>query len=197
MTDPGAELQGITALLDQAHAGRPGALDEVVAIVYPRLLGLARDRLRGFGNGRGSPTLEPAALVNETYLKLIRQRSRYDSRGHFFAIASQLMLRVLIDHERARGRGKRGGGLARVSLSEADAEQGPVADVSVEAFAEALGRLEALSRRSADIVKARLLWGLTVAEIADALGVSGRTVEREWSFAQRWLEMQLAKGDTP
>lgn len=189
------ELQRITAMLEQAREGEPRALEGVMDMVYPRLLRIAEQRLREFPASGPGRTLEPAALVDETYLKLIRQRARYDSRGHFLAVASRLMLRVLIDHERLRRRDKRGGGLVRVSLSEADSVAMPAADVTVEAFAEALELLERLNPRAAEIVKARVLWGLTVPEVADSLEISVRTVEREWQFAQRWLELELARND--
>jgi RNA polymerase sigma factor (TIGR02999 family) len=183
----------VTRLLGEAQAGRPEALQEVVALVYPDLVSHASSQLhRYYGSRNPNPTLEPAALVSETYLKLIRQRSRYDSRGHFLAIASQLMLRVLIDYERARGRQKRGGDLFRVSLSEA-VDVAVVEDASIEAFATALERLEALNTRAAEIVKARLIWGLTVPEIAESFGLSARTVERDIKFAQRWLEVDLSR----
>jgi len=187
------DLERITMLLGEAHAGRAEALEEVVSLVYPDLLRRAATAVGHFyGRRDPSPTLEPAALVNETYMKLIRQRARYDSRGHFFSLASQLMLRVLIDHERARGREKRGGRMIRVSLSEAS-EVHAAEDVPLETFVAILGRLEALDPRAADMVKARLIWGLTLPEIAESFSLSTRTVERELKFAQRWLEVELAR----
>jgi RNA polymerase sigma factor (TIGR02999 family) len=188
-------MERITALLGEAQQGRPEALQAVVELVYPELVKRAEAQLRRHYQHRvPNPTLEPAALVSETYLKLIRQRSRYDNRGHFFAIASQLMLRVLLDHERSSGRRKRGGGFVRVSLSEAS-ELPAAEDCSVETFAEALERLAALDPRAADLVRARLLWGLTVPEIATSFALSVRTVERELSFAQRWLAVEMRAGD--
>lgn len=190
MSAPDA-MDRITALLGEARDGRPEALQEVMSLVYPELVKRAEAQLRGYyHNSQPNPTLEPAALVSEAYLRLIRQRSRYDNRGHFFAIASQLMLRVLLDHERTQGRRKRGGDFVRVSLSEAG--NLPVSqDCSVEAFTQALERLEALNQRAADIVKARLLWGLTVPEIAESFELSPRTIERDLAFAQRWLALEL------
>ncbi len=184
-------MERITALLGEAQDGRPEALQEVVSLVYPELLRRAQAQVRTYYRGGApSPTLEPAALVSEAYLRLIKQRARFDNRGHFFAIVSQLMLRVLLDHERAQGRRKRGGDYVRVSLSEAG--ELPVGqNCSVEAFAEALERLVTLNGRAADIVKARLLWGLTVPEIAEAFEMSSRTVERDLAFAQRWLTLEL------
>jgi RNA polymerase sigma factor (TIGR02999 family) len=191
------ELRQLTELLAEAHAGSPGALDRVVAIAYPGLLRLARAQLRRFDGGAATPTLEPDALVNETYLKLIRQRARYDSRGHFFAIASKLMLRTLLDHERGKARDKRGAGLQRLSLTEAGDLAVDRDDASVEAFAEVIEELERLDVRAADIVKARVLWGMTVPEIADSFGLSARTIERSWQFAQRWLAVELRRRAEP
>lgn len=186
-------LGHITRLLGEAQAGRSEALEDVAALLYPDLVRVAEAQLhRFYGRRTPSPTLEPAALVNETYLRLIRQRSRYDSRGHFFAIASKVMLRVLLDYERSRGRQKRGGALMRVSLSEAS-NVAVAEDVTIEAFAAVLARLEALDARAADMVKARLVWGLKVPEIAESFAVSTRTVERELKFAERWLEVELAR----
>ena len=190
MHEPDA-MDRITTLLGEAQDGRPEALQEVMSLVYPELLRRAQAQLRGYyRGGTPNPTLEPAALVSEAYLRIIRQRARYDNRGHFFAIASQLMLRVLLDHERAQGRRKRGGDFVRVSLSEAS-ELPASQDCTVEAFVQVLERLEVLDRRAADVVKARLLWGLTVAEIAESFDLSARTVERELAFAQRWLAVEL------
>jgi len=135
--------------------------------------------------------LQPAELVNEAYLRLVRQRKQYDNRGHFFAIASRVMLRVLLDRHRAKQREKREGEWVRVSLSgvQGQLDDGPSADIF--SFVQALERLETLDPRSADVTKLRLLWGLTMPEIAEALNVSVSTVEREWRFAQRWFMAEL------
>lgn len=192
--DPGvAAEREITRLLEEASAGRREALDEVLAVVYSDLQRVAARQLEK--HYRADPrhlTLEPSALVNETYLKLIKQRTRFDNRGHFFAIATTVMLRVLLDYQRSRSRAKRGGGQVHVSLAEiADPDQdahGP----TLPAFVDALERLDQLDSRLSEIVKLRLVWGLTVAEIADTLECSKRTVERDWEFARRWLETELA-----
>lgn len=165
--------------------------DRVMALVYKDLRRIASRRIREEVRRGRPPTLEPAELVNEAYLRLVRQRKPYDNRGHFFAIASQVMLRVLLDRHRAKQREKREGGWVRVSLSgvKGRLDAGPSADILP--FVEALKRLETLDPRSADVTKLRALWGLTMPEIADALDVSVSTVEREWRFAQRWLMAEL------
>jgi RNA polymerase sigma factor (TIGR02999 family) len=182
----------ITRLLEEASAGRREALDEVLAVVYGDLKRVAARQLeKHYRTDPRHLTLEPSALVNETYLKLIKQRTRFDNRGHFFAIATTVMLRVLLDYQRSRSRAKRGGGHVHVSLAGiADQD---VHAPTLPAFIDALERLDQLDSRLSEIVKLRLVWGLTVAEIAETLACSKRTVERDWEFARRWLETELAE----
>lgn len=180
----------ITRLLNEAGQGREGALDEVTALVYGRLRALARRQARRYAGG-GASALEPTDLVHETFLRLVKQRKRYDSRGHFFAIATGVMLRILLDRHRASRRLKRGGGQLRVTLTAALERAGEEPSMVIPAFVEALERLEALDGRCAEVAKLRVLWGLTVPEVAQALEISVSTVEREWRFAQRWLSARL------
>jgi RNA polymerase sigma factor (TIGR02999 family) len=188
---PGAE---ITRLLAEAHDGRREALDQVAEIVHRDLERLAAKHIRArYGKAPKAVTLEPAAVVNETYLLLIRQRKRYDSRGHFFAIATRLMMRVLMNYDRSKRRRKRGGDLVRVSLSGvAEAAGGEEPTAKIADFVDALERLERLDARSAEVAKLRLIWGLTPAEISQTIGASRRTAEREWRFARSWLADELA-----
>ena len=198
LKSPVAELEDITLLLHEAGEGRPGALDDLMRLVYAELEQMARLHLRRqFGAAAASITLEPAALVNETFMRLIKQRSTLDNRGQFFGIATTLMLRVLIDYRRARNAEKRGGGETRLTLqfdggvatSQAPAERD---GVEIEALRTALERLEGLDDRKADVVKMRVVWGLNNTEVAAALGVSIPTVERDWRFARAWLAEQIA-----
>jgi RNA polymerase sigma factor (TIGR02999 family) len=194
MTDSEAR---ITTLLAEARAGREGALDEVMEIVYSDLCRMADRQLRRRSSrDPAGATLEPAALVNETFLKLIKLRMRYDSRGHFFAVATRVMLQVLMDYYRARGAVKRGGGWARVTISDADGDLATEPSVEIPEFVEALRRLETLDPRAAEVTKLRAVWGLTVPETAAALGVSRSTVEREWRFACKWLARRLRGPNT-
>lgn len=181
----------ITSLLIAAQDGDTQASDRVMALVYEDLCRIASRRIREKTRHGRPPTLQPAELVNEAYLRLVRQRKQYDNRGHFFAIASRVMLRVLLDRHRAKQREKREGEWVRVSLSgvQGQLDDGPSADIF--SFVQALERLETLDPRSADVTKLRLLWGLTMPEIAEALNVSVSTVEREWRFAQRWFMAEL------
>ncbi|HVS12841.1 MAG TPA: ECF-type sigma factor [Thermoanaerobaculia bacterium] len=180
----------ITRLLNEAKEGREGALDEVTALVYDRLRALARTQARRY-RGAGTSALEPTELVHEAFLRLVKQRKRYDSRGHFFTIATRVMLRILLDRHRAKGRLKRGGGQLRVTLTAALDTPGEEPSMVIPAFVESLERLEALDARCAEVAKLRVLWGLTVTEVAAAMELSVSTVEREWRFARRWLSARL------
>jgi len=129
--------------------------------------------------------------VSEAYLKLIKQRNRYDSRGHFFAIATKAMLRVLMEYDRRRRAQRRGGDWFRLSLSGILAKSSRLEDVSAVDLARALERLEGLDARTAEVVRLRALWGLNALETAEVLEVSVRTVEREWRFGRHWLAAEL------
>lgn len=183
----------ITRLLHAIDEGRPGAMDDLMEVVYADLERVAQRHMdRQFGRGLPGVTLEPAALVNESFLRLIRQRKKYDNRGQFFAIATKVMLRVLVDYQRQRSAAKRGGSQKRVTLlleGPAGPVDGPAPGtvIGVETLIAGLDRLESLDRRKADVVKLRVIWGLEMREIAAALGVSLATVERDWSFAKAWL----------
>ena len=186
------ELGKITLLLRQVEGGREGALDELMDLVYAELERMARSYLRKhFGNQAKAITLEPAALVNESFLSLIRQRNRYDNSGHFFAIASRVMLRVLIDYRRRRDASIRGGGRTRITLvldeRQIAGRERHTPPIEVEKFADALEKLEALSPRKADLVKMRVIWGLDLKQISESLDVSTATVSRDWRFAKAWL----------
>lgn len=182
----------ITQLLAEAQRGRAGALDEVVSLVYDDLRRIAQKQIaRRRQGGDRAVSLEASELVSEAYLKLIKQRNHYDNRGHFFAIATRVMLRVLMDHHRARGRDKRGGDRVRLSLSKVDQELAREPGFEIPALVEAIERLETLAPRTADVTKLRLLWGFAIPEVADTLSLSVSTVEREWRFARHWLASAL------
>ena len=191
----------ITRLLHAIDAGRPGAMDDLMTVVYADLERVAQRHMdQQFGRGLPGVTLEPAALVNESFLRLIKQRKKYDNRGQFFAIATKVMLRVLVDYQRQRRAAKRGGGQKPVTLSlEGPAhraegtKEGTV--IGVETLVAGLERLESLDPRKADVVKFRVIWGLEMREIAESLGISLATVERDWSFAKAWLAREAAAGD--
>ncbi len=191
----------ITLLLRQVEAGRDGALDDLMKLVYGDLERIALGQLsRRFGERAGVVTLEPAALVNESFLRLIKQRKAYDNRGQFFAIATKVMLRVLIDYQRQRLAARRGGQNRRVALPldgrpDPNTCPGRATQIEVEALTQALERLEALDSRQAEVVKMRVVWGLEINEIADALGTSASTVKRDWRFAKAWLMDEASRLD--
>ena len=134
----------------------------------------------------------PTDLVNEAFLKLVKQRKRYDSRGHFFAIATRHDAAGAPGFITARsGRAKRGVAPLRVTLSKVEEHLAQEPGFEIPTFVETLEIFEQLAPRSAEVVKLRLVWGLTVAEIATALDLSVSTVEREWRFARRWLSAEL------
>lgn len=194
------ELPDITRMLKDVDDGDAGAMDELMDAVYGDLQRMAEKHMgQRFGRDLPGVTLEPAALVNESFMKLIKQRTTYDSRGHFFAIATKVMLRVLVDYQRSRLAVKRGGGRKPLTLS-LDAPAGDDGDdgsatteIAVDSLVDALSRLEALDARKADVVKLRVVWGLQMPEIATSLAISLATVERDWSFAKAWLARESAR----
>lgn len=191
-------IHEITRLLAEAYEGRERALDEVMEVVYADLRRIADAQMRRrYGGRAGNLTMEPTVLVNEAFLRLVKQRKRYDSRGHFFTIATKMMMRVLMDYDRKRRSAKRGGEHVRVSLSGIPVQDNGNAAVDVAALVRALERLETLDARTAEVTKLRLIWGLTVAEIAGVTDLSVRTVEREWRFARRWMAAELGGEEPP
>jgi RNA polymerase sigma factor (TIGR02999 family) len=180
----------VTRLLEEWNAGDASKFELVVEAVQRELREIAAAHLL---RERRDHTLQPTALVNEAYLKLVDQRSRsFDSRRHFLAIASTAMRRVLLEHARARATEKRGGGVRRVTFFEAGSawEEEPE---SLLALDEALLAFAAIDPENARIVELRFFVGLDVAEVAAHLGVSTRTVERGWRAAQAWLRDRLAR----
>ena len=135
-------------------------------------------------------TLESAALVNETFLKLLEQRKGFRNRAHFFAVANRIMNRVLLDYHRSRKADKRGGKLMRITLTGVHPASADPA-TEVPDLLAALDRLQELDPRKADVVRLRGLWGLEMPEIAETLGVSLTTVERDWRFARLWITEAL------
>jgi RNA polymerase sigma-70 factor, ECF subfamily len=179
---------GITAYLRRWGEGDRTAFDAMMPLVEGELRRLARRSLR---EERRAHTLQPTALINELWLRLEAERAMsWHDRGHFFAVASQLMRFILVDYARRRMAGKRGGATLRVSLSEASS----VEDTSCEgllAIDIALGHLDSRDPRKAQVATLRLFSGASIEEIADVLGVSSGTVVRDWRFARSWLHREL------
>ena len=173
-------------LLDWSGGDR-SALDRLLPVIHDELRRVARARLR---HERPGHLLQTTALVNEAYLRLVDQRQvRWQNRAHFFAIASQLMRRILVDHARRRAAVTRGADPQPVTL--VDCADPRAEQVDLLALDEALTRLAAMDERQSRVVELRFFGGLTEQETAEVLDLSVRTVRREWTMAKAWLYRQL------
>jgi RNA polymerase sigma factor (TIGR02999 family) len=182
----------LTILLSQVASNTPGAQDRLAERIFDDLRAMAHRRL---GHNPRNITLQPTMLASDTLMQLIRQRQKFDNAGHLFAIASRLMMRILIDYQRQRHAAKRGGSdrdAARVSLDPDRVLTPAGPDIDIEALDRAMEKLAQLDARKADVVKYRVLWEFTMPEVAKALGVALATVERDWAFAKAWLARELA-----
>ncbi len=179
------EPSRVTLLLRDWQRGDARAGADLAATVYDELRRLAASRLR---HERGNHTLQPTALVNEAWLKLVDQRAGWQNRGHFFALAAQAMRRILVDHARRRQSAKRGSDPLTVPVEDMlDLLPSPLPDDRLLAVDVALTRLAALDPRQAQVVELRFFAGLSVADTAQVLDVSPTTVKREWASARAWL----------
>jgi RNA polymerase sigma factor (TIGR02999 family) len=186
----GADPGEVTALLLEWNEGKEDARERLVALVYPELRRLASRSLR---SGRADQTLQPTALVHEAYQKLVDQRRvQWRNRAHFFAIASELMRRIVVGHARHRHAVRRGGNAERVPFSEELAGTALGPDVELIALDDALTELAVLDKELARVVELRFFGGLGVEEAAEVLGVSRSTVNRDWSMARAWLHRRLS-----
>ena len=184
----------VTELLRAWNAGDSQASETLAPLVYAELRRQAQLALRREGVGH---TLQTTALVHEAWLRLDGQHdASWESRNQFFAVAAQMMRRVLVDHARSRAAAKRGGAAARVTLAAADAArddgESALDLVDLIALDDALQRLAALDPRKAQLVELRYFAGMSIPETADALGMSQATVGREWAVARMWLRRELA-----
>jgi len=181
----------VTRILHEWKGGNREALDRLIPIVYDELRTIASRQLaREWRHDR----LQTTTVVNEAYVKLFAQREvDWQNRGHFFAIAAQLMRRILVDHARRELREKHGGGVIHVELSDAlsTAAETSLDVLDAVALDAALQKLEALDPDQGRIVELRFFGGLTVEETAAALGISPATVKREWAVAKGWLYREL------
>src|SRR4029453_15620033 len=178
----------IPPLLLAWQAGDQMALDKLLPAVQPELRRIARRHMAGERPGH---VLQPTALVNEAYLRLTSAKEvQWQGRAHFFAVAAQVMRRILVDHARERARAKRGGGAFRMSLSDAEHLAMP-RPPDVVALDDALNALEKFDRRKSKVIELRFFGGLSLQETADVLQVSVGTVRRDWSLARAWLYREL------
>ena len=181
----------ITVWLGRMSEGDPGALDHVVRLLYDDMRSLARRRLRG---ERDDHTLAPTALVNEMYLKLsAHHRINAADRAQFMGVAAVTMRRVLVDYARTRTRAKRGGGERPVPLDDVEPFLSIEESDEILALDAAIGRLEQMDERAATVVVQRFYAGVSVEETAELLGVSTKTVQREWVMARAWLRKEVAR----
>jgi RNA polymerase sigma factor (TIGR02999 family) len=180
----------LTGLLVAWGRGNRDADSRLIAVVYEDLRRLARRRLRG---ERADHSLAPTALVHEAYLRLVDlRRVHWQNRAQFFAIAARLMRQILVDYARAHGAAKRGGRVWKVPLAD-DLRTTVPPDVDLLDLNAALGRLEAIDSRLADLVVLRFFGGLTVEEAAESLELSPATVKRDWTRARAWLFRELRR----
>ena len=178
----------ITQLLLQWRSGDPSALDQLMPLVYEELRRLARQCMRGERTGH---TLQTTALVNEAYLRLLNSsRVQWQDRAHFFAIASQLMRRVLVDEARRRRNLKRGGQYTRIEIDQIELKT-PPRDFDLLALDEALNKLAEFAPRKGKVVELRFFGGLSIEETALVLSISPDIVKREWRTAKLWLLQEL------
>jgi RNA polymerase sigma factor (TIGR02999 family) len=178
----------ITRLLHGLRSGDAAAEDRLLAAVYQEIRGLAIGQLR---REHGGHTLEPTELVHEAYMRLVPGEAGWQNRAHFFGAASRAMRRVLVEHARRRGAGKRGSGRKAVTFSDLNV---PAVDPGLDLLEldMALTELEALDPRLSQVVHLRYFAGCSIEETAELLGVSIATVKRDWTYARAWLLERLS-----
>jgi RNA polymerase sigma factor (TIGR02999 family) len=180
----------ITRLLRAWGGGDQAAMEELAPLVYGELRRMAHRYLRRENPGN---TLQPTALVNEAYLRLVDVNSvRWEDRAHFFAVSAQMMRRILVDAARARATGKRGGGAVHLNLNES-IDAVPDRGRELVALDEALDALAQLDPRKARVVEMRFFGGLSVEETAEVLKISAPSVLRDWKLARAWLMRELSR----
>jgi len=186
-------LVEVTRILSAIEQGDPHVADQLLPLVYEELRKLAAQKLAQEAPGH---TLQATALVHEAYLRLVDVEivRHWDSRRHFFAAAAEAMRRILVERARRKRRPKHGGDRQRVDLDEALSLAEPAPD-DLLALDEALARLEQVDSTAAKVVKLRYFAGLTMPQVAEALGLPLRSAERNWRYARTWLHRQLAAGD--
>ncbi len=183
----------VTQLLKAMSTGDSGAAEKLLPLVYGELHRLASSYMR---RERPDHTLQATALINEAYLRLAREDTDWNSRGHFIGVAANVMRRVLVDYARAHKAEHRGGGMKRVEMEDDLAISAEKLD-EIEALDAALSKLEAHNPRQGKVVELRYFGGLSVEEIASLLQVSTRSIKRDWSLARIWLFRELRPAETP
>lgn len=185
-------MNDITQIFGEIEQGNAQAAERLLPLVYDELRRLAAQKMR---HERPGHTLDPTALVHEAYLRLVGTGTppSWNGRGHFFAAAAEAMRRILIERARRKHRLRHGGDRVRLSLEDGDTPQFSLPEEML-ALDEALDRLETHDPDAVQVVKLRYFAGLTMPQVADALGISVRTAERNWTYARTWLHRQLRVG---
>jgi RNA polymerase sigma-70 factor, ECF subfamily len=185
--------QAATGILSELASGRRERAGELAELVYGNLRRYAAAMLGN--NGQRDQTMQPTALVNEAFLRLVDQsRVDWQGRTHFFAVGAEMIRRVLVDDARSRGAVKRGGGWARVGIADVDNRPIDGTDVDLLALDEALTSLAAVDPRAARVVELKFFGGLREEDVAIVLGVSPSTVRDDWKMARAWLREEMRKG---
>ena len=181
----------VTQLLAQASSGDAVARATLFDVLYRELRRLAESAMRA---ERANHTLQPTALVHEAFLRLAGNQGRFENRAHFLGVAASAMRRVLVDHARGRNAHKRGHGATLVTVNDLDAlPQAAAEEVDLVVLDDALSRLAALDARQGQIVELRFFGGLSVEETAALIGVSERTIKREWQMSRAWLRREMSR----
>ena len=185
------QADDVTQMLLAWSAGETGAEEGLFPLVYEELKRIARRYLRQERDGH---TLQPTALVHEAYLRLVDQtRVTWQNRAQFYGVAATMMRRILVNHARAHTAGKRGGAAERLSLEEANISPGQDA-TDLIALDEALTHLAKFDERKSRVVELLYFGGLENKEVAEVLGVSEKTIQRDWQMAKLWLYRELSMG---
>ena len=184
-------MTDVTQILDEIEHGDPSASEKLLPLVYDELRKLAAQRLAKEPPGQ---TLQATALVHDAFVRLVDvdRQQHWNSRGHFFAAAAEAMRRILVDNARRKRRVKRGGGLVRQDLNEADIAA-PEIKHDLLALDKALDQLAEEDRPKYELVKLRFFAGLTIEQAAEALGISTSTADRHWAYARTWLYRRIAE----
>jgi RNA polymerase sigma factor (TIGR02999 family) len=185
-------MNDVTRILSAIDQGDPRAAEQLLPLVYDELRRLAAGKM---AHEKPGQTLQATALVHEAYLRLIDgdQASQWNSRGHFFAAAAEAMRRILVERVRHKQSLKAGGDRRRQELPDIEVA-GDESDLDLLALHEALTKLESRDRRRAELVKLRFFAGLSIAQAADALGISTSTADNDWAYARSWLRLEI-EGD--
>ncbi len=180
-------MSDVTRILESIQQGDPKAAEELLPVVYEELRRLAAAKMASQPAGH---TLQPTALVHEAWLRLAGPDAKFEGRAHFFASAAEAMRHILVDHARRKSAKRHGGGQQRVEFNEAGLAA-PTNDDQILAVNDALDKLSLANKLGADLVKLRYFGGLTLAEAAQALGISERTADNYWAYAKVWLVLEM------